>query len=305
VSETGSILIEKLDIYAYHGFFSEEERLGQRFTLDLVLETDLRASAISDSLADTVNYGKVVGVVTEAFTGQALQSAGSSRARRGDGVLDGFPPVNRVEVTLRKPAPPIHATLASVGIKLDFRVTIEAALGLGGNLGDPVAAFAAALKALAAHPKIRLGKISSVYRTPPWGTLDQPEFLNMAALIETSLPAAELLALVLDIEKRQGRERLERWGPRTLDIDILSYGDVEIDQPGLQVASAPGRAAFALAPHGQSRASPSALDARVSPNRENALPPCFIAFSSRDPVFTSLGRKGIIPVACRAARRSS
>jgi 2-amino-4-hydroxy-6-hydroxymethyldihydropteridine diphosphokinase len=128
-------------------------------------------------------------------------------------------------------------------------VAIEAALGLGGNLGDPVAAFAAALKALAAHPKIRLGKISSVYRTPPWGRLDQPEFLNMAALIETSLPAAELLALVLDIEKRQGRERLERWGPRTLDIDILSYGDVEIDQPGLQVPHPRlAERAFALAP---------------------------------------------------------
>ncbi|WNJ91961.1 2-amino-4-hydroxy-6-hydroxymethyldihydropteridine diphosphokinase [Bosea sp. 685] len=128
-------------------------------------------------------------------------------------------------------------------------MAIEAALGLGGNLGDPVAAFAAALKALAAHPRIRLGTISSVYRTPPWGRLDQPEFLNMAALIETSLPAIELLALVLDIEKRQGRERLERWGPRTLDIDILSYGDDEIDQPGLQVPHPRlAERAFALAP---------------------------------------------------------
>jgi 2-amino-4-hydroxy-6-hydroxymethyldihydropteridine diphosphokinase len=128
-------------------------------------------------------------------------------------------------------------------------VAIEAALGLGGNLGDPVAAFAAALKALATHPMIKLGKISSVYRTPPWGRLDQPEFLNMAALIETSLPAFELLALVLDIEKRQGRERIERWGPRTLDNDILSYGDDEIDQPGLQVPHPRlAERAFALAP---------------------------------------------------------
>lgn len=128
-------------------------------------------------------------------------------------------------------------------------MAIEAALGLGGNLGDPVAAFAAALKALAAHPGIRLGRISSVYRTPPWGRLDQPEFLNMAVLVETSLPATELLTLVLDIEKRQGRERLERWGPRTLDIDILSYGDAEIDQPGLQVPHPRlAERAFALAP---------------------------------------------------------
>ena len=68
MSETGRILIEKLDIYAYHGFFSEEERLGQRFVLDLVLDADLRAAAASDRLTDTVDYGRAVTIVAEAFT---------------------------------------------------------------------------------------------------------------------------------------------------------------------------------------------------------------------------------------------
>lgn len=112
---------------------------------------------------------------------------------------------------------------------------IEAALGLGGNLGDPVAAFAAALQQLARTPGVDLREVSSVYRTAPWGKLDQPEFLNLAVLIETGLPARELLALCLDLERRQGRERGERWGPRTLDIDILTYGAQTIDEPGLQV----------------------------------------------------------------------
>lgn len=121
MSETGIILIEKLDIYAYHGFFAEEERLGQRFVLDLVLETDLRASALSDALTDTVDYGAVVGVVTEAFTAKRFNLLEAAARAVALAVLDGFPPVTRVEVTLRKPAPPIHATLASVGIKLDYR----------------------------------------------------------------------------------------------------------------------------------------------------------------------------------------
>ncbi|AOO83718.1 2-amino-4-hydroxy-6-hydroxymethyldihydropteridine diphosphokinase [Bosea vaviloviae] len=128
-------------------------------------------------------------------------------------------------------------------------MAIEAALGLGGNLGDPVAAFAAALEALEHQPTIRLMRLSSVWRTAPWGKLDQPEFLNMAVLIETDLPADELLALCLSVERENGRERSERWGPRTLDIDILSYGDVEIDQPGLQVPHPRlAERAFALAP---------------------------------------------------------
>ena len=95
MSETGSILIEKLDIYAYHGFFSEEERLGQRFVLDILLAVDIRASAISDKLADTVDYGNVVAVAIEAFTARrynlleaaaravALPSSSASRRSAG------------------------------------------------------------------------------------------------------------------------------------------------------------------------------------------------------------------------------
>lgn len=112
---------------------------------------------------------------------------------------------------------------------------VEAALAFGGNIGDPVAAFAAALKGLRAHPDVTLGRLSSIYRTPPWGKTDQPEFLNMAALVETSLRPAELLAFCLALERAGGRERRERWGPRTLDIDILTYGDAVIDQARLQI----------------------------------------------------------------------
>lgn len=128
-------------------------------------------------------------------------------------------------------------------------MAIEAALGLGGNLGDPVAAFAIALQRLEAEPTIRLKALSSVWRTAPWGKLDQPEFRNIAVLIETSLSAEDLLALCLAIEREGGRERRERWGPRTLDIDILTYGGLVIDRPGLQVPHPRiAERAFVLAP---------------------------------------------------------
>jgi dihydroneopterin aldolase len=121
MSETGVILIEKLDIYAYHGFFAEEERLGQRFTLDIALATDIRASAISDSLHDTVDYGKVVAVVIEAFTARRFNLLEAAARAVAIAVLERFSPVDRIEITLRKPAPPIPATLSSVGIRLDYR----------------------------------------------------------------------------------------------------------------------------------------------------------------------------------------
>jgi 2-amino-4-hydroxy-6-hydroxymethyldihydropteridine diphosphokinase len=132
-------------------------------------------------------------------------------------------------------------------------VAVEAAtpasLGLGGNLGDVVAAFEYALGRLGKAPGIKRLRASSVYRTPPWGKLDQPDFLNMAALVETTLPARELLALCLDIERGRGRRRLERWGPRTLDIDILTYGDARLDEPELKVPHPRiAERAFVLAP---------------------------------------------------------
>jgi 2-amino-4-hydroxy-6-hydroxymethyldihydropteridine diphosphokinase len=128
-------------------------------------------------------------------------------------------------------------------------VAIEAALAFGGNIGDPVEAFAAALTSLGEHPAVTLGRLSSVYRTPPWGRTDQPEFLNMAALVETTLCADDLLALCLSLEQAGGRERRERWGPRTLDIDILTYGGAAIDRPGLQIPHPRiAERAFVLAP---------------------------------------------------------
>lgn len=103
-----------------------------------------------------------------------------------------------------------------------------AALSLGGNIGDVAAAFAKALRGFDEHDGVRVIARSQVWRTPPWGKTDQPDFLNMAALVETSLTPHELLALCLEVERSAGRERGERWGPRTLDIDIVAYDNITL-----------------------------------------------------------------------------
>ena len=112
---------------------------------------------------------------------------------------------------------------------------VVAALGLGGNVGDVAGAFAEALARLGSARGVALTACSPVYRTPPWGKLDQPDFLNIAAMVETTLPARALLALCLEVERGLGRERRERWGPRLIDIDVLTYGDATIDEPDLKV----------------------------------------------------------------------
>ena len=114
---------------------------------------------------------------------------------------------------------------------------MQACIGLGANLGDAAAAVQSALQALDALPKTRLLRASRLYRTPAWGKTDQPAFVNAAALVETTLPARDLLDHMLSIERDFGRDRtgVERWSARTLDLDLLLYGDAVIDEPGLHV----------------------------------------------------------------------
>lgn len=115
---------------------------------------------------------------------------------------------------------------------------VRACVGLGGNIGDVAAALRDALAALDALPGTRLLRASGLYRTPAWGVQDQPDFVNAAALLATTLSPRALLDALLAIERAHGRERAadgSRWGPRTLDLDLLLYGDAVIDEPGLVV----------------------------------------------------------------------
>ena len=124
-----------------------------------------------------------------------------------------------------------------------------ATLSLGGNEGDVMKAFRLALDSLAATPGVEVIARSRVWRTPPWGKTDQPDFLNMAAALRTRLSARALLERCQDIEREGGRQRHERWGPRTLDIDIITFGDAAIDEPDLVVPHPrAAERAFVLAP---------------------------------------------------------
>jgi 2-amino-4-hydroxy-6-hydroxymethyldihydropteridine diphosphokinase len=111
---------------------------------------------------------------------------------------------------------------------------VRAYVGLGSNLGDRAAHLLLGLSALSRLPKTRLLRLSPVYETDPVGP-PQPPYLNMVAELETELSPKGLLAEMLRIEKALGRERRERWGPRTLDLDLLLYGDLVLEEAGLSV----------------------------------------------------------------------
>ena len=113
----------------------------------------------------------------------------------------------------------------------------RAYVALGSNLGDREATIRAALAALDSEPGIAVAAVATLIDTEPVGVVDQPRFLNGVAALDTDLSARELLAALLDVERRFGRRRegVPPQGPRTLDLDLLLYADAEIDEPGLTV----------------------------------------------------------------------
>lgn len=152
---------------------------------------------------------------------------------------------------------------------------VQACVGLGANLGDAAGTLREAIDALGRGDGVAVLAVSRLYRTPAWGKEDQPDFINAVALVRTALPARVLLDRLLAVEADFGRHRVEgeRWGPRTLDLDLLLYGDAVIEEPGLRVPHPHlHQRAFALVPlldvlpearipgHGRARDAVSVLE---------------------------------------------
>ncbi len=126
---------------------------------------------------------------------------------------------------------------------------MKAYVGLGSNLGERESLIRQALDAMATLPQTTVVRASSLYDTEPLGEVMQPDFLNAVVLLETDLAPRQLLWNLMLIEKRLGRVRTQKWGPRTIDLDLLLYGDEIIDEADLRVPHPElTRRAFVLVP---------------------------------------------------------
>jgi len=125
-------------------------------------------------------------------------------------------------------------------VAIAFVTVPRAYVALGSNLGDRESTIREAVAALGAAEGVEVVSVSTLIETDPVGLLDQPRFLNGVAAVDTELPPAELLGLLLEVERRFGRVRegVPAQGPRTLDLDLLLYGDASLDEPGLRIPHA-------------------------------------------------------------------
>ena len=227
------ITLKNLELFGYHGYYAEENRLGQRFKITLEALCDLGTAGKSGELDDSVNYVDIYDTLKEVFHGKAYKLLEELSQDIAEACLQRFPIIREITLEIMKPEIAVPVTCDYFSITRTYKREELAYVALGSNLGDREGYLESALRQLRYHPEIDVRRESRIYETVPVGYADQDHFLNMVAEISTSLTPMELLAYCNHIERNLLRRRDVRWGPRTIDLDILMMGDHRSEDPVL------------------------------------------------------------------------
>lgn len=232
----------------FHGVLEHERREGQDFVVDVVMAVDLTRAGESDELAHTVHYGEVAADVVEVVEGEPRDLI-ETVAHEIAGVVLRRPLVEAVEVTVHKPQAPVGVPFGDVEVVVRRTRDVPVVVALGANLHQedgtaPDATVREAVRRLHRLRGLRAVRVSRPYASAPVGgelVAGQPDYVNAVAVARTSLTPATLLRRLHEVEADLGRVRETRWGARTLDLDLVQYGnpedgsDVRSDDPELQL----------------------------------------------------------------------
>ena len=219
------LIIQDLEVFAYHGVHEEEKKLGQKFVVCLEIWFDMRKAAASDKIEDTLHYGRLCRKVEAYLKERSYDLIETVAANLCEYILMEYSLAEKVKVCLKKPWAPIHMQLAYVAVEIERRRHLVY-LALGSNLGDREKNLREALALLDDNQRCRIIRVSGFRETDPVGYEDQGKFINAAAEMETLYSPEDLMEFLLETEGVLKRERTVRFGPRTIDLDILLYDDL-------------------------------------------------------------------------------
>ena len=228
------ITIKDLEVYAYHGLYKEEKALGQKFLVSAILSLDTKLAGVSDQMDYSVDYGEVCHRIKEILTENdfnLIECVAETVAKK---LLLEFSLIKKLEIEVKKPWAPIGLPLDYVSVKIK-RGWHRAYLGVGSNMGDRMEYINQAINAIEAQDDTRVVHVSSLIETKPYGGVVQDDFLNGCIAIDTLKEPEELLDFLMDVEAQAGRVRTIHWGPRTLDLDILMYDDLVMNERRLTI----------------------------------------------------------------------
>ena len=228
------IHIKNLEVFARHGVFPEENALGQKFVVSAVLYTSTREAGRADDLAKSIHYGEVSRFITEFMEQNTFQLLETAAERLAEELLLNTERLEKIRLEIKKPWAPVGLPLETVSVEIE-RGWHTAYIAFGSNLGDKEANLRLGVEGLRFTRGCRVEAVSDFLVTAPYGGVEQDDFLNGAMKIRTLLTPHELLERLHEIEQEAKRERVVRWGPRTLDLDILLYDDLILDEEELHI----------------------------------------------------------------------
>lgn len=228
------IKITNLKVFAHHGVFPEETREGQDFFVNAKLFLDCRKAGKSDSLEDSVNYGEVCHFITDFLQRNTYQLIESAAEQLAEEMLLSMPALKGITIELCKPHAPIGLPFENVSVTIE-RNWHTAYLAVGSNMGDKKKYIRQGIHELEQVTGIMDVKVSELIVTKPYGGVKQDDFMNGAIQLQTLLTPHELLDVLHEIEQHANRERIIRWGPRTLDLDIIFYDKLIFEDDDLMI----------------------------------------------------------------------
>lgn len=219
------LLIRDLEVFGYRGVHPHEDKQGEKFVISAELLLDLKLAGITDRISNTIDSLQLCRELEEQFSQNTHKLMEHSAEELATYILLNYEMVRHVSLTLKKPWAPVGRNVEYVGVEIE-REWREAYIGLGSNIEDRMQYLSSALDAINTSDLTRVVDVSPVYETAPVGVTDQPSFLNAVAKVQTLLPPRSLITMLLSFEKSLRRVRLKRWGPRTIDLDILFFDDL-------------------------------------------------------------------------------
>lgn len=233
---SSSIHIKDLKVTACHGCFDNEKVNPQPFVFDCTLDYDFEKAAQNDSLDDTLDYGAIMQTISDFAKANTFNLIETLAYRTAALIMEKYP-AEKISLTVRKPDAPVELDFLDVCTKVTLQRE-KVILSLGSSIGDKKKTLDFAISKLQENPAIKILKKSSYFENPPYGGVAKQTFVNAAVLIETYLSPNSLLEYLHSIENAADRKRNIRWDDRTLDIDIVFYGDKIIDTDDLIIPHA-------------------------------------------------------------------
>ena len=245
------INIKNLEVHANHGVLPEERIFGQKFLISVALYTDLRAAGKTDKLEKTLDYGSVCSDIESFVQNNSFNLIETVAEELAEKLLLENPALQKVWVEIKKPEAPVNVQLETVSVEI-VRSRHIAYIALGSNMGDREENLSMAINELDKAKGCSVLDVSPFINTKPYGYMEQEDFLNGCLALETVLTPHELLDLLRETENKAGRVRAERWGPRTLDLDIIYYDDIIMSDETLRIPHAEAhKRDFVLKPIGE------------------------------------------------------